>query len=284
MAVAHSALPAIAFLSFASALSQPAAPGQPSARIDATALVRRAVRHRLEAEKEHHPVRYLVHRTDERHDTTKEIVETADGDVARLLAIDGKPLSAEANRAELERLDNLASHPELQQHRLRGEQKDAARVDRLLALLPDAFLYRYEGMAPCSTGQCYRLSFTPNPKFAPPSLEADILRGMAGEVWIDPAQERMARLEAHCIAEVYFGFGILGRLDKGGAAVLEDSDVGEQDRHDWELTSLKLNMTGKALMLKPLSFQVTEEASHFSPVPSGLSYKDAIQMLKQTAP
>ncbi len=201
--------------------------------------------------------------------------------MARLVAINGKPLSAEADRVELERLDTLASHPELQEHRHRSEQKDAARVDRLLLLLPDAFLYRYEGMAACSTGQCYRLSFTPNPKFTPPSLEADLLRGFAGEVWIDPAQERMTRLEAHCIAEVHLGFGILGRLDKGGTAVLEESDVGG---HEWELTGLQLHMAGKALMVMSLSIQVSEEASHFTPVPPGLSYKDAIQLLKQTGP
>jgi len=259
-------------------LSAQSLPPEP---VDATALVRRAVQHRLDAGKSHRPVRYLVHRTDERHDTTKEIIETVDGGVARLVAIDGKPLSAEADRAELDRLDTLANHPELQEHRHKSEQKDAERVDRLLALLPDAFLYRLEGTAPCAAGQCYRLSFAPNPHFTPPNLEADLLRGVAGEVWIDTRQERLTRLEGHFIAEVEFGFGILGKLNKGGTVLLEQTDVGGQD---WELTRLTLHVTGKALMVKPLSFQINEEASGFSPVQPGLRYRDAIQLLKQYAP
>jgi hypothetical protein len=257
------------------------AKGQPPASMDATALVRRAVQHRLDAEKNHPLVRYIIHRTDEHHDTTKEIIETVDGDVARLVAIDGKPLSAEADRAELDRLDTLAAHSEMQEHRHKGEQKDAERVDRLLALLPDALLYRFEGMATCGAGQCYRLSFTPDPHFTPPNLEADLLRGVAGEVWIDAMQERLTRLDAHFIAQVDFGFGILGKLNKGGTVLLEQSDVGG---HDWELTGLTLHVTGKALMVKPLSFQINEEASGFAQVPVGLRYRDAIQMLKQAGP
>ncbi len=251
--------------------------------MDATALVRRAVQQRLDTEKNHPLVRYVVHRTDERHDTTKEIIETVDGDVARLIKLDGKPLSAEADRAELDRLDTLAAHPEMQEHRHKSEQKDAERLDRLLALLPDAFLYRFEGMATCGAGQCYRLSFTPNPKFIPPNLEADLLHGVAGEVWIDVMQERLTRLDGHFIADVDFGFGILGKLNKGGTVLLEQTDVGVGG-HDWELTGLTLYVNGKALMVKTLSFQIHEEASGFAPVASGLRYRDAIQMLKQAVP
>jgi hypothetical protein len=257
------------------------AQSQPPAPVDATALVRRAVQNRLDAERNHRLVRYVVHRTDERQDTTKAIIETVDGDVARLVELDGKPLSAEADRAELDRLDTLGAHSEMQEHRHKGEQKDAERVDRLMALLPDAFLYRVEGMASCAAGQCYRLSFTPNPHFTPPNLESDLLRGVAGELWIDSTQERLTRLEGHFIAEVDFGFGILGKLNKGGTVLLEQSDVGG---HDWELTSLMLHVTGKALMMKSLSFQITEEASQFSHVQSGLRYRDAIRLLKQTVP
>lgn len=269
---------ALLSLAFAPVLS---AQSEPSAAMDATALVRRAVQHRLDAEKNHPLIRYVVQRRDERRVTTKEIIETVDGDVARLMEVDGKPLSATAERAEMDRLNALAAHPEMQERRQKSEQKDAERVDRMLALLPDAFLYRFEGMTACGAGQCIRLSFTPNPKFTPPSLESELMRGVAGEVWIDETQERLARLDCHFIADVEFGFGILGKLNKGGTVLLEQSDVGE---HDWELTGLTLHVTGKALMLKSLSFQIQEKASQFAPVAAGLKYRDAIQMLKQSGP
>ena len=275
MGVLYIMLMALAFAPVSTALSQSLA------AMDATALVRRAVQNRLDAEKNHRLVRYVLHRTDEHHDTTKEIIETVDGYVARLIKLDGKPLSAEADRAELERLDTLAAHPEMQEHRHKGEQKDAERVDRLMTLLPDAFLYQYEGTVSCATGQCTRLSFTPNPHFTPPNLEADLLRGVAGEVWIDQTQERLTRLDGHFIDDVDFGFGILGKLNKGGTVILEQSDIGG---HDWELTGLTLHVTGKALMVKTLSYKISEEASQFAPVSPGLRYRDAIQLLKQAEP
>jgi hypothetical protein len=249
-----------------------------TATLNPVALVRQAVQHRLDADKSHRPMRYLLRKRDGQRETTKEIIETKDGDVARLIAIDGRPLSALADRAELNRLDILAAYPELQKRRHMSELKDQARVDRLMSMLPDAELYRFEGMVPCDAGLCYRLSFAPNPRFVSPDMGADLLRGFAGEVWIDQTQERLTRLDAHVVANINFGFGILGKVNKGGTLVLRQTDVGG---HEWELTGLKLNATGRALMVKALSIQIDEEASHFSPVAPGLSYRDAIQMLKR---
>src|SRR5580658_537241 len=266
------------------------APTEPSAPTDPTALVRRATQHRIDASQNHQPLRYLLRKTDGLHDTTKDIIETRDGDVARLVALNGQPLSAQANQAELDRLNNLANHPEIQQHRYQREQKDADRVNRLMRLLPDAFLYRFEDMVPCAAGQCYRLSFSPNPRFDPPDLEAAVFRGMAGEVWIDQAQERLTRLDAHLISNVDFGWGIIGKLDKGGTIQITQADIGG---HDWEVTSLKVDMRGKALMVKSLNFEITEQAGHFSlapvagpgmpwGVPRGVDYRKAIQLLEKS--
>jgi hypothetical protein len=276
-------MPRLAALLLLPLLTAPFALAQaaPAAAFDATALVRRALQHRAEADARHRPVRYLLRKMEQRRDHTKQILETKDGDVARIIAIDGKPLSPEADRAELDRLANLARHPELQEHRHKNEQRDAARINHLMALLPDAFLYHLEAIAPCGASQCYRLSFTPNPRFNPPDLESDLLRGIAGEVWIDRPQERLARIDARFIADVDFGFGILGKLNKGGTVLLQQTDIGN---HDWELTHLQFNLAGKALMVKSLDVQITEEASQFAPVPPNLTYRDAIQLLTTTNP
>jgi hypothetical protein len=266
-------------LGFAIALQAGTAYGQAAgAPVDPVALVRRACEHRIEAGRNHRPLRYLLHKKDERLDSTKEIIETRDGDVARLVAIDGKPLNAQANRVELDRLQHLAEHPELQAKRHRSEQKDEERVNHMMALLPDAVLYQFAGMTPCATGECYRLTFVPNPKFVPAGMEEDFFRGMAGDVLIDKAQERLVRLEAHVVAEVDFGWGILGKLNKGGTIVLEQRDIGGGD---WELTGLRLDMTGK-LLWKPLKFQVVEETSGFQAVDPGMGYRRAIELLEKT--
>lgn len=251
------------------------------APIDTTALVRRAVQHRLDEEKSHHPMQYLLRRVDEHRDTTKLIIETKDGDVARLIAINGKPISGDANTAELARLDNLAQHPNLQEKRDRDEQKDKDRVDHILSLLPDAYIYKLEGMVPCPSGQCYKLSFVPNPKFTPPDMESQILRATAGEVWIDQVQERLYKLYAHFISDCDFGFGIIGRLNKGSTVTLEQNDIGN---HDWELTGLQVHITGKVLVFKSFSSQIAETMSHFTPAPAVIGCRNAIDILKKVDP
>ncbi len=249
------------------AYAQPANghPDRSGGTTNPAALVRRAIQNREAAARTHRPLRYLLRKTDDHRDTTKDIIETAQGDVARLIAVDNQPLIAEANQAELDRLNTLANHPEIQEHRHQREQKDADRVNRLMRLLPDAFLYRDQGTCPCPTGAgtCHHLTFSPNPSFEPPDVEANIFRGLAGEVWIDQAQERLIRLDAHVIANVDFGWGILGKLDKGGTIQLEQSDIGGGD---WELTSLKLNLKAKAFpMLKIAKHSVDTEKPAISP-------------------
>ena len=268
------------------------------AGIDAAAVVRRAIANRFAEDAAHKPLRFVLHKQDGHHNVTQEIVETPQGDVAMQLAVNGNPLSAAAQQAERTRLSTLNAHPEYQEHRQRREQADQARVDELLRELPDAFIYRYESTVPCNvttqpsfaapgfpaqpetdgaTEQCYHMTFTPNPGFDPPDIASKILRGMAGEIWIETSADRLCRLNAHLVQDVDFGWGIVGRLDKGGTVYLEQTLIGPKD---WELTRMKLNLTGKALMVKPLSFRINEELAYFAPVPPGTDYHAAIKLLE----
>ena len=55
-------------------------------------LVRRASQNELKSANGNRPYRYQLHKIDDGKITTKEIVETKDGDVARLIAMNDKPL------------------------------------------------------------------------------------------------------------------------------------------------------------------------------------------------
>jgi len=296
-------------LAFSTALLLPRAASPqspPSPATDAAALVRRAVTNRLTAEAAHHPQRFLLHKKDDRRDYTQDIIETAQGDVALAIAANGAPLSSALRQTQLDRLTNLDTHPDLQEHRRRREAEDDARADKLLRMLPDAFLYHDEGILPCNvtavpsvpipgslqlpsspnpvpppSATCYHLTFRPNPAWNPPDVESRILRGMAGDVLIETSHERLTRLNARLVSDVDFGWGIIGHLDKGGTIFLEQSEVAP---NDWQLTRMKLNLTGKALMLKALSYHITEEMAHYSPVPPNLDYHQAIQMLESGPP
>jgi hypothetical protein len=243
---------------------------------DPTVLVRRAVANELKPGNGQHPYKYKLAKVNDGKSSTKEIVETRDGDVARLILWGKNPISSDANQNEIDRLNNLMAHPEAQERRHKREQADSNRADEMVRLLPDAFLYRYEGTAEGPSGEVYRLSLKPNPSFHPPDREAEVYAGMAGELWIDQKQERMVKLDVHLIADVNFGWGILGKLYKGGSILVEQKDVGNDH---WEQFHFKLNLQGKALLLKSINLDTTEDETDFEPVPANWGYQDAVKML-----
>jgi len=222
-----------------------------------------------------HPMRYRLHKVSSRLTTTKEIVETREGDVARLLSINDQPLSQADEQNEQARLSALEDNPSLQQRRKQSEDSDAARAMKVLRVLPTAFLYRFEGAGTAATGTVEKFSFRPNPHFSPPDFETGVLTAMAGEIWIDPVQERVVRLAGSLQQDKEIALGI-AELDKGGWVEIEQADVGG---HQWRIVHLKLVMNGRVLFKSKNSNSV-QEYTEFAPLPSDLGYRQAIQLLR----
>lgn len=237
--------------------------------------VARASHNELTA-RDQHPFRYTLRKVDNGRITTKEIIETKDGDVARLIAIGDKPLPPDIDAREIQRLETLLANPAIQEHRRKREQADANRANEMIRLLPTAFVYQFEGIVDSPSGPCYRLSMKPNPNFNPPDRQAEVLHGMAGELWIDQKQERMVRLNVHLIADVEFGWGIFGKLFKGGTIYVEQQDVGMDH---WEQNLMRLGLRGTILMFHSLTIDTTETESDFEPVPADWTYKEAVKAL-----
>jgi hypothetical protein len=246
-------------------------------------LVRRVLQTELESAQNApatHPMRYRLRKQSPRLSTTKLIAETKDGDVARLIAINDGPLGSQEQQKEDTRLNTLISDPGLQKHRQQREQDDADRVRKVMRALPDAFLYQYAGVVDTPNGPSYRLSFQPNPKFDPQDLEAQMLKAMAGELWIDVAQQRVTRLEGKRLHDVDYGWSILGKLDQGGTLLLEQADIGN---HQWRTTHMVLIMNAR-ILFKSIKLDTTLELTQYAPVPTGIDYQKAIQILRTTDP
>jgi hypothetical protein len=203
-------------------------------------------------------------------------VETSQGNVARLVALNDQPLSAADEQREQARLDALLANPSLQRHRKQGEDQDSSIVLKILRMLPQAFLYQYAGAAPGSAGAVQKFTFRPNPQFSPPDLETQALTSMNGELWIDAAHERVVRLEGHLEQDTNYGWGILGKLDKGGWLVIEQADVGGRQ---WRIVHVQLQMNLR-ILFKNKSFDTVEQMSGYTPVPAGIDYRQAIQILR----
>jgi hypothetical protein len=221
-------------------------------------------------------MRYRLRKSSPRLTTTKEIVETREGDVARLIALGDQPLSNAEEQQEQARLDELMRNPALQQHRKQSEDNDTARALKVLRVLPAAFLYEYTGQGANTQGvSVAKFSFRPNPQFSPPDIETQVLTAMAGEIWIDPVQERVVRLAGSLQQDKNLALGI-AQLNKGGWIEIEQADVGG---HQWRIVRLRLKMEMRVLF-KAKSSDSVQEFSQFEPLPVGLSYRKAIQMLR----
>ena len=244
----------------------------------AQALVGRALATELRtAQDASHPMSYQLRKTSPRLTSTKAIVETRDGDVARLLSIDDRPLGPEDEQKEEARLDTLAADPSLQKHRKQSEDGDMNIVLKLLRMLPDAFLYQYAGTTQGAAGMVEKFTFKPNPKFDPPDYETQALTALSGEIWVDPQQERVTRLEGHLQQDTDYGWGILGKLNKGGWVVIEQADVGGSQ---WRIVHVQMQMTMR-ILFKTRDINTNEQMNRYAPVATSMDYREGIQLLKK---
>ena len=266
--------------------TNPARGQSPSGKVAAApaltgqALVERALANELNAAQDaSHPMRYQLRKTSPRLTTTKAILETRDGEVARLIAINDKPLNTIDEASEEARLHALLGDPAKQRRRKQAEDDDTGRVLKVLRALPSAFLYQDAGPGQGPTRKVEKFTFRPNPGFTSMDLETEVLPAMTGEIWIDPVRLRVARLEGHLQKDVDFGWGILGRLNKGGWIVIEQADVGPDMGIDqWRTVRFQMQMSGR-VVIKNRVFDTTEEQNNYAPLPLGMSYQKAIETL-----
>jgi len=101
---------------------------------------------------------------------------------------------------------------------------------------------------------------------------------MQGTMIVDELTKRLKELRGRLVRDVVFGWGILGRLHKGGVFEVRQDEVAAGH---WELTLVDVHITGKALFFKTILEQQHEERSAFRQVPGNLNLAQAVEMLKQ---
>lgn len=214
---------------------------------------------------------------------TRLYVETEDSMAGMLVAVNDQPLTAQQKQAEIDHLNWLIGNPDQLRKKRAREKEDADRTLRIVKALPAAFRYTYAGTVNAEPGlgkvgdPLLRLSFTPNPAFSAPSREEQVLVGMQGYLLIDRSAKRIARIDGKLFRDVSFGWGILGRLDKGGQFLVQQADLGDGT---WDITAMHLRITGKILMVKSISMISDETFSDFRRVPADLTFGKGVEMLR----
>ena len=239
----------------------------------ATDLMKDVVANELSDRAEQSTWIYRVTKVVEQQTLTQLEVETKEGPVHRLLAINDTPLDLVQRTQETVRLEQLIRDPSQQLAVKKQYDADERRLENLVRLLPSAFLFQYEGW----NGAYLRLSFRPDPAFVPPTMESKALQSMAGTILVDSQQKRLAHLNGRLIENVNFGFGILGRIAKGGTFEIERTQVSSSH---WKTQLIDIQVLGRMLLFKTISKQQHETRSEFEPVSKDLNLRQAEQLLQ----
>jgi hypothetical protein len=214
----------------------------------------------------------LIGKREGKQTVLKEQVDTQDGPLYRLLAIDGVPLDPGQRQRDDARIDRLLHDPSQQLTVKQGHDQDEQQIEKLMRLMPGTFLYAYDGVE----GSLVRLSFRPDPSYNPPTYEARVAHSMAGAILIDPQQKRLAKFSGRLMDRVEFAYGILGHINSGGTVEIERMQVAPSQ---WKTARIEIQISGRLVFFKTISKQEHETRWSYKAVPEDLGLEEASHLL-----
>lgn len=216
------------------------------------AVVRQAVAAELNASRNDKTAwSYTDHDLQPGKDAVYHTVETPEGDLRRLLELNGQRLQGAAESKEISRMQSFVNSPTEQAHARKAGEADGAQAREFLQMLPEAFLWTEVS----HNAQTVLLSFRPNPDFDPPDTQARVLGVMAGQMVVSREGNRIQSLRGTLTAEVKFGLGFFGKIDKGGTFDVERREVAPGY---WQITETHVHIGGHALLFKTIGQQEDE--------------------------
>ncbi len=204
--------------------------------------------------------------------TVKLVVQTSGGSVSKTVEINGHAPTPQQQRAYEQKMHRYVTDPALRQKQKKSSEQDDKKATALTQMLPDAFLWKKIVVR----GDNTTLAFQPNPKFNPPTREARVFAAMKGTMVVNTKDKRIKSLKGALIRNVNFGFGLLGKLEKGGTFNVERKNI---SGNVWEITETHVHIQGHALIFKSISEQQDEETSDYKPVPQSITLVEAAKML-----
>ena len=150
----------------------------------------------------------------------------------RMLERNGKPISAEDQRKEREKLDQAVAKREhetaSQRVRREADFETQREKDReFLREVPDLFDFQLLGEEKIDGHDVWVISATPKPGAQPKRGDAKPLLKVKAKVWIDKTEYQWVRLEAETTATISFGL-FIARLAPGAKLEFEQTRVNDE--------------------------------------------------------
>lgn len=184
----------------------------------------------------------------------------------RLIAVNGKPLPPDQEKQEIQKQQQVAAQrraesPEQRQQRIAKWQKDRARDNNMMQQLTKAFEFKLIGDGQLHGFHVWRLRATPRPGYNPPNMDAQVLVGMQGELWIDQDTYQWVRVTAEVIRPVSIE-GFLAQVEPGTRFELEKLPV---QGGTWQPSHFSMRSHAKVLFL--FGHNSSEDDTYFDYTP-----------------
>lgn len=242
---------------------------------DAEALIQRASANEVEALKSPLPCSYFQRLQWSWGTETRRVIQTHDAAPSRIVEFNDEPLGPDQLAKQIGSLQKLLADRDARKHQLEDDQAETRRRIHMMEAFPQAFVFESAGEAP---GGLLKFTFEPKPGFSPPNKESQVYRGMTGTVWVSPKAERLARIEGLLTKDVSFGWGIFGKLDKGGRYEVEQKQTSPGV---WHVTRLNLDVKGR-VFLGGFRLQRDERDAEFRRTPPNTTLETAVELLLQS--
>jgi hypothetical protein len=212
---------------------------------------------------------YVAERHSNNHIFLEQVIETVDGPVRHLLAVDGHPPTPAQIKEEEDRHQELLKNPSGRRALQKQRDDDDKTMEELLRIIPEAFVFEDQGRE----GQSERIAFHPNPGFKPKTYEQRILRALDGIVFIDLHDKRIARLSGSLGTRVKFGYGLIGHVEQGGTTEITRVQLSPGV---WKTSAEKIDIDGRFVVLKTISKHQDESRTGFEPVAPDTTFAQAL--------
>lgn len=148
----------------------------------------------------------------------------------RLIARDGRPLSARDEQAEARKLDRemakrAGESERARQKRLADDAKELKEEQEFRREIADAFYFTRLAEETVSGEACHVIQAEPKPGYRPRTRQANILTRIRGKLWISKSGLRWVKAEAEMIDTFSLGWFLL-RVAKGTRFRIEFERVG----------------------------------------------------------
>lgn len=185
----------------------------------------------------------------------------------RLIATDGKPLPADQQRQQLAKQAQVtaqrkAETSQQRQNRIANWQKSRTRDNNMMDQLTKAFNFKLIGDGQLRGFKVWRLKATPRPGYDPPNMNAQVLPGMQGTLWIDQNTFQWVKVTAEVIRPVSIE-GFLAQVEPGTRFELEKAPV---PGTSWQISHFSMKAHAKVLFLFNRNSSEDETYFDYQPV------------------